>query len=212
MIVATHSADVLRGVLNSGAQAKILRIDRVGITNTFRALDTEQIKTLVTDPLLTSARVLDGLFYSGAVVVEADADARFYHAVSTKCRQDLDLHFVNADNRQTVPHIMSIYRDMGVRFAGIVDFDVLNNAAEFSKQLDAIRLDGTDRTKAVALREQIARVAKESPPADRLEAVEKELTDLLSQVSTLRGKTFAAPDEEKREQEKQLRTLGEPLP
>jgi hypothetical protein len=83
MIVATHSADVLRGVLNSGAKCKILRIDRIGNRNTFRALDTEQIKTLVTDPLLSSARVLDGLFYSGAVVVEADADARFYHTVST---------------------------------------------------------------------------------------------------------------------------------
>jgi hypothetical protein len=207
LIVATHSADVLRGILTSGAQIRILRIDRIGNTNTFRILDTERIKEIATDPLLSSARVLDGLFFSGAVVVEADADARFYQTASTKCRQDLDLHFVNADNKQTVPRIMSIYREMGVRCAGIVDFDVLNNADEFLKQIDALQLQEPQKTRAISLRDQIAKAAKESPPADRLEGVEKQLNELLAEASALLKKSFANPDEKKQQQENLLRKL-----
>jgi ABC-type uncharacterized transport system ATPase subunit len=73
IILATHSVDVLRGILSEKQDIAILRIDRVGNTNYFRLLDPDRLKELVNDPLLSSARVLDGLFYSGAVVVEADS-------------------------------------------------------------------------------------------------------------------------------------------
>jgi len=42
------------------------------------------------------------------------------------------LHFVNADNKQTVPRILRLYQDMGVRAAGIVNFDVLNDRTELA--------------------------------------------------------------------------------
>jgi predicted ATPase len=103
IILATHSVDVLRGILSHTTDATILRIDRRDQTNYFNILDSNRLQDLVNDPLLSSARVLDGLFYSGVVVVEADSDGRFYQTASSKRRNNIDLHFVNADNKQTVP-------------------------------------------------------------------------------------------------------------
>ena len=103
----------------------------------------------MTDPLLSSARVLDGLFYSGVVVVEGDSDVRFYQWVSNKLDASVNIHFVNADNKQTVPRITQTYRDMAVPCVGIVDFDVLNDRSEFQRQLAVLEFDDTGvRTRA----------------------------------------------------------------
>src|SRR5262245_45189662 len=110
IILATHSADVVRGILSRTNDVAIIRFEPTGNTNHFNHLNAQRLKTIIKGPLLSSARVLDGLFYGGAVVVEADADARFYQAASVKRSRALDLHFVNADNKQTVPTIVKLYR------------------------------------------------------------------------------------------------------
>lgn len=199
IIVATHSADILRGLLSIPTDIKIIRIDRSGSVNTIRTLDTNTIKSLVTDPLLSSARVLDGLFYSGAVVVEADADARFYQAASVRLKNDIDLHFVNADNKQTVPRIMSIYNNVGVRCAGIVDFDALNNAAEFKRQIESIGLESGAKQEACAIREQIASAADETPVIRRIENLREACRSLLNDLDSICSNSQASvalPDNE----------------
>ncbi len=195
IILATHSVDVLRGILSQKQDVAILRIDRVGNTNYFRQLDPDRLKELVNDPLLSSARVLDGLFYSGAVVVEADSDARFYQTTSRKQRAEADFHFVNADNKQTVPRIAKMYRDMGVRCAGIVDFDVLNDSAEFKKQLEALALNEEQLGEALTIRDNIGKAAKELSPDERLEKAKQQMTELLSSVNTMQYSTTASDKE-----------------
>jgi ABC-type ATPase involved in cell division len=207
IIIATHSADVLRGILSKTQDVSILRIDRIRNTNSFRLLDSKRLKELVNDPLLSSARVLDGLFYSGAVVVEADSDARFYQATSHKRRSDFDLHFVNADNKQTVPHITKMYRDMGVRCAGIVDFDVLNNRVEFEKQLRDLALSEEESSQALAIRDDIARAAKEIPPAKRLENIEQQMTLLMSAIRDTQSKSYSTKKEAEETKEGLLRQI-----
>lgn len=192
IILATHSVDVLRGILSEKQDVAILRIDRVGNTNYFRLLDPDRLKELVNDPLLSSARVLDGLFYSGAVVVEADSDARFYQTTSRKRRAEVDFHFVNADNKQTVPRIAKMYRDMGVRCAGIVDFDVLNDSAEFKKQLEALALNEEQLDEALTIRDNIGQAANEVSPDERLEKVKQQMTELLSSVNAMQDSTTAS--------------------
>ena len=93
VVAATHSVDFLRGVLSKTREVTVIRIDRTGSQNTFRRLEPKTLKGLVADPLLSSARVLDGLFYAGAIVVEADRDARFYQSVFKRRFPDVDLHF-----------------------------------------------------------------------------------------------------------------------
>ena len=204
MILATHSVDLLRGILSKTTDVTILRIDRRDQTNYFNILDSTRLRELVNDPLLSSARVLDGLFYSGVVVVEADSDGRFYHTASNKRKNNIDLHFVNADNKQTVPRITTLYRDMGVRCVGIVDFDVLNDSAEFKKQLESLECDEESIKSLLVIRDKIAEVAKELPPDERLQKIKEQINSLLASLSVLEVKNFDSDGEAKSEKEKFL--------
>lgn len=135
LFVSTHSADVLRGVLSKSTDITVLRITRDGGINPCRILKPARLKQIVNTPLLSSSRVLEGLFYSAAIVTEADADTRFYQTLSGKVSKGADVHFVNAANKQTVPRIVALYRELGVRCIGVADFDVINDTSEFQKHL-----------------------------------------------------------------------------
>jgi predicted ATPase len=204
IILATHSVDVLRGILSQTTDVTILRIDRRDQVNYFNILDSDRLQELVNDPLLSSARVLDGLFYSGVVVVEADSDGRFYQTASNKRKNNVDLHFVNADNKQTVPRITTVYRDMGVRCVGIVDFDVLNDSAEFKKQLEALGFSEETISSLLTTRDKIAEVAKELPPDERLEKIREQMTTLLNSLNESQAKAFVSDREARSEKEKLL--------
>ncbi|MHC5615347.1 MAG: TOPRIM nucleotidyl transferase/hydrolase domain-containing protein [Nostoc sp.] len=177
------------------ANLTIIRIDRRNETNYFNILDPNRLRELVNDPLLSSSRVLDGLFYSGVVVVEADSDGRFYQTASNKRKNNIDLYFVNADNKQTVPRITTLYRDMGVRCVGIVDFDVLNDSAEFKKQLEALKFAEESITRMLTIREEIAKAAKELPCDERLEKIKEQMTILLVSLNKVQAKAFASDGE-----------------
>jgi len=155
LVMATHSADVLRGVLSVKDDVSVIRIDRLGNTNSFRRLARDRLLEITKDPLLASHRVFDGLFSAASIVVEADADERFYETVFNKVHPNADAHFVSADNKQTVPRIMSLYRELGVRTAGIVDIDVLNDAKEFGKQISALGLNSNLVDEAVRMQSKL---------------------------------------------------------
>lgn len=206
-VIATHSADVLRGILSQMDDVDIVRIDRVGDVNKFCRLDIGSLKNVINDPLLTSSRVLDGLFYSGAVVVEADSDARFYHAVSRKLPDSPDLHFVNADNKQTVSRVVSLYKDMGVRAVGIVDFDVLNDRTELEKSLKTFGFSDGDVAELLKIQETIAKAVKEASPDERLANVQAKLDDVRTKLAELAVKRFASPEEERKMKDALLRYM-----
>jgi energy-coupling factor transporter ATP-binding protein EcfA2 len=183
VIVATHSADVLKGILSKTRDACIVRIDRTRNMNAFRVLDATRLCDIATDPLLNSTRVLEGLFYHGVVVVEGEGDARFYQAASLKRRPDVDLHFVNADNKQRVPTICGLYREMGVRYAGIVDFDVLNNDDEFKDQVACLDVTPSEMETCLSIQRDICRAGKETIPEDAIANIRTSATEILEDVA-----------------------------
>lgn len=178
VIISTHSADIVRGIIFHNPDAQIVRVDRVDDRNIVRVLDRSELKTVTFDPLLSAAGVLDGLFSSTVIVTEADADSRFYLALSKKSAPSLDVHFVNADNKQTVPKVLAPYRKLGVRCAGIVDIDVLNNADEFTKQIDAAGIDGATRARALEIRAAIAKEVDATPVDERIVKAKTGLADM----------------------------------
>ncbi|WP_158900083.1 ATP-dependent endonuclease [Burkholderia sp. L27(2015)] len=187
LVIATHSADVLRGVLSVKNDISVVRIDRIGDANAFRQLAPSRLSEITKDPLLASHRVIDGLFSSAAIVVEADSDARFYETIFSKIHPNADIHFVSADNKQTVPRIASLYRDLGVRTAGIVDIDVLNNADEFSKQIGALNIDEAQTAQLTQAQSTLAKSVTGKTVNERadalLKAIEAAASDL-ARVST----------------------------
>jgi len=122
--------------------------------------------------------VLEGLFCSGAVVVEGDRDARFYQTLSNRMQPEIDLHFVNAGSKHTVSRILGVYKKMGVRCAGIVDFDVLNDKMEFELQLKSVGLEKEAFSAASEKRETIAASVEKTSPDGRWADVTKKIEEL----------------------------------
>ena len=64
LFVATHSADVLQGLLSSASDhVRLVRIQRDGDVNRVKELDKARTKEIGTDPLMKFSNVLSGIFY-----------------------------------------------------------------------------------------------------------------------------------------------------
>lgn len=195
LIVATHSADVLRGILSVKNSASVLRIDRAGTKNSFRQLAPERLLEMARDSLLATHRVIDGLFASAAVVTEADSDARFYETLLSKVRPDSDVHFVSADNKQTVEKVAALYRQLGVRAVGIVDIDALNNADEFGKMVASLGLDCSAAEQAIESQKEIAKSVTGRTSIDKAQLLIDALTAAKEKIMTaLHGSEPASID------------------
>jgi hypothetical protein len=186
IFVATHSADVLRGILAERSDLSVIRLNRHAHRLSLHRLDPDELKEIVCDPLLSSARVFEGLFYSAAMIVEADADARFYHAVARRRHPELDVHVVNADNKQTVPKIIRHYRRMGIPAAAVVDLDVLNNSGEFSTQCEACFMSEVETAEVVDLQQRIKNSIESSDNQGRISSTLDGIGTLQAQVKALR--------------------------
>lgn len=134
LFVATHSGDVLRGVLDAGSsEVRVVRLRRIGDTNHVRQLDNAKVAELWNDPLLRYSNILDGLFHEKVIVCEGDADARFYSAMADALveAQDQsmrrpDVMFTHCGGKDRCSVVVRALREVDVPIAVVVDFDVLN--------------------------------------------------------------------------------------
>lgn len=136
LFVATHSADFLRGLLSKTQDVNIIHIERaIDDKVTISILDAPTLKQIITDPLLSSSRVLDGLFYKGVVVTEGDADATFYQRAFQMIGAADEIHFINAHNKQTLKKVITPYQKLGIKFALVADADVLREKHDMEEIL-----------------------------------------------------------------------------
>lgn len=83
LFIATHSLDILLGLLQqSAARVLVVRLSRRDERTSALVVDPDAVRGLWRDPLLRFSRALDGLFHEGVVVCEGDTDSQFYSAVS----------------------------------------------------------------------------------------------------------------------------------
>jgi hypothetical protein len=134
MFVATHSGDVLRGVLDAGSSAvRVVRLRRVGNSNHIRQLENAKVAELWNDPLLRYSNILDGLFHEKVIICEGDADARFYSAMADALIESKeqntrrpDVMFAHCGGKDRCALVTRALREVDVPIAVVVDFDVLN--------------------------------------------------------------------------------------
>jgi energy-coupling factor transporter ATP-binding protein EcfA2 len=143
VFVATHSAEFLMGAIESGAAVRIVRLQYNNGVPTACLLQAEKLQQFMNDPLLRSSNVLSGLFAQSVVVGESDTDRAFYQEINSRLLSQKDPRgienavFLNAQNKQTVPRILQLLRNMGVPASGIVDLDVLAEGGKnWTKQLE----------------------------------------------------------------------------
>jgi hypothetical protein len=158
VIVATHSADIVQGALNSGKSVAVCRLTRDGQQNHAAMLESSQLNALWAKPLLRSTAAIDGLFHTGVVVCEADSDVRLYDTSLRRLRDSgtphvPDLYFTQGGGKGELATLAGAYKSLKTRSAVIADIDLLRNPAEHQRVLAALgsSLDEHDRRYRVVL-------------------------------------------------------------
>lgn len=140
-IVATHSSDIVQGLLSShAARVSVVRLTRVNGRGAASYLPTARVSELWQDPILRFSRVLDGLFHDGVIVTEADADCRFYEAianVAVTASDRPDIHYTYSGGKDRIPTVVAALAGLHVPVVTIADFDVLNNEQPLRRIIEA---------------------------------------------------------------------------
>lgn len=137
IIVATHNAHFLRGVLSGEGEVDVCRLNRKGNKTAFQTMAAEQIENLSSSPLLSSQPVLESIFFRGAVVCEADSDRLYYQAVATLAHDEHEVLFLNAHNKQTLKDVVCLLRAASIPCAAIADIDILNSASDLTNLVES---------------------------------------------------------------------------
>jgi hypothetical protein len=186
IIVTTHSADILAGILARTQDLTILRVNRADDQTTYVPMPVELTARLATHPVLSSQRVHESLFYRGVVVCEGDADRSVYEAVAIQAHDDRDVLFINAHNKQTIWAIVDLLRQARVPVGCIVDFDILNSHEELQRLFQAAS-PGADYRDILEMRRRLGEVIAGRTEADVL----REVSGL---VDALQGRLRAGLD------------------
>lgn len=189
--IATHSSDVLKGVLeNVDRNVHILRISRSGNDNKIRILNPDAIEGLTKDPLIRFSGIFDGIFYQHLFICEADTDCQFYSAILESCQHGTgvkpDALFVQSASKHRMAKLGVVARQLGVPFSIIVDFDALNEQRLFKDLCEACGIEW-GRVSAHWLAVKKAVDARKAPltASQLVTAVEETVNDLKQRKITI---------------------------
>lgn len=191
LVIATHSGDLLRGLLDANPPAiKVIRVTREGDVNHARELDTAKLHSLWDDPVLRFSNTLDGLFHEQVVLCEADGDCRFYaailealHLTDTEQRHP-DVMFTSTGGKHKMPTIAAALAGIGVPTRAVMDFDALNGESPLREAIEA--LGGSWSTFSADWKQVKGGVEKRKPELETPH-VRREIERILNSVN---GATF----------------------
>lgn len=146
LFIATHSGDVLKGILDSGSKnVCVVRLRREGDVNVMRQLANERIAELWGDPLLRYSDILDGLFHEKVIITEGDSDARFYAALmdsqaeaNTGNERYPSVMYTHCGGKGRLPLVAGALNAVEVPVIVVPDFDVLNDENTLSKLVESL--------------------------------------------------------------------------
>lgn len=176
LVVATHSLDILLGLLaHQDSRVRVVRLSREEGRTRALTIEPDEVRSVWSDSLLRFSRVLDGLFHEGVVVCEGDTDSLFYSAVTHRITdQDkvdresvaiatLDdgaeqLSFSNnpfdtmitfAGGKQRIKKACSALQRVRVPVRVIADFDVLNDGTIIRDIIEALGYEYPEKLEAL---------------------------------------------------------------
>ena len=141
ILLATHSSDVLQGLLAKHAERiSVVRLTRTRNGGGAVLLAQKKLQDLWKDPILRFSNVMDGLFHDAVIVTEADADCRFYEslaAASTKPEMIPDIHYTYSSGKDRLAVVVTALRALKVPVVTVADFDLLNDERTLSRIVEA---------------------------------------------------------------------------
>lgn len=138
IIIATHNANFLSGILSSSNKINIYRVNREDDKTDYNLLPPAAIENLTKSPMLSSQRVLESIFHKGVIVCEADADRIIYQSVSQKVFNNQNILFIHSHNKQTLKDVVKLLVESKIPVGAIADIDLLNEETNFKNLLEAL--------------------------------------------------------------------------
>lgn len=182
VLVATHNANFLSGILASNQPVDIFRINRKNDLTTYGRITPEATSKLATSPVLSSQRVLEAIFYRGVVVCEADADRSIYQTVATRELNKQDILFIHAHNKQTIPQVASLLRDTQIPTCAITDLDILNSSTDLQLLLESTNTNADIET-ILFLRDEIEKGLNQYSETSALDNIKNKVAEFLQQLA-----------------------------
>jgi hypothetical protein len=138
--VATHSAQILRGVLQSTRDLEIIRLSRTGEQFHAHRVSADKLALALAKPTLRAETILDGIFAEAIVIVEADGDRLVYHTTWETLAQELrlDVHFAAVGGISGVADACQLYRTLHIPVVVIADLDLLRDFPQLCRILEVM--------------------------------------------------------------------------
>ncbi|MFE7948386.1 AAA family ATPase [Streptomyces sp. NPDC057426] len=146
VVLATHDRNILSGLLQSGAEVSIVRLDRSSDRDSqAHQLNVQEIREIWSDPVLRYSNVLDGIFHKAVVLAEAERDCKFYASV-LDCMEQVgsipilasDVLFVPSGGKDGFPRLAKVMKSLKVPVAVSPDLDILNDGAKLKVLIAAM--------------------------------------------------------------------------
>jgi hypothetical protein len=180
--VATHNSNFLSGILSGGQEADIYRLNRTDDITSFTKITAEATKALSTSPILSSQRVLEGIFSRGVVVCESDSDRIVYNTVAVREHSNQEILFIHAHNKQTIKDVVNLLQNASIPTVAIADIDILNSESDLSQAILAFDAS-LDLSDLLALRKKLAISIDKTSEDTILEEIKIKLDELLGQLT-----------------------------
>ena len=168
LFVATHSPDVVYGLLNvvENEHLRIIRLERVGDENRIKELDRAGASQIASDPLMKYSSVLSGVFHQRVIICESDADCMFYSTVLdlpiVRGPRHPDVLFIHASGKHRMAVQATALRSLGVPVDVIADMDIINDVSVIKGLFEA--LGGDWSLVEAQVKHVIAAIEERHPP------------------------------------------------
>jgi AAA domain, putative AbiEii toxin, Type IV TA system len=139
-LVATHSSQILRGVIQTAKDIQIIRLTRREKLFSAHLVAREVLAEAVAKPTVRAESVLDGIFAQSVVVVEADGDRLVYQTAWETLATDLrlDVHFATVGGTGGIADTCNLYRTLKIPVAVIADLDMLSDPGKLGRVLEVM--------------------------------------------------------------------------
>lgn len=181
--VATHSSQVLRGVIQAAEKLKIVRLSKTEEGFYAKQVDSDALAEAMKKPTVRAETVLDGIFSQAVTIIEGDGDRIVYQATWEKVGGDLnfDIHFTAAGGIGGIADTCRLYRVLGIPVAVIADLDLLTDKEKIKRILEILCDDEAIRLGLLERINEIAKAIRLLPPTISEQKAVAELKKIAAQ-------------------------------
>lgn len=189
LILSTHSADLVRGLLDSGnKRIRVVRIVRDGNRNRICELSNDSLHDLWNDPILKHSNVIEAVFHRRAIVCEGEGDCWFYAAMMAALEDHHDMSdvsetmFLSAGGKDGIPKIVAALSALSVPVAVIADFDILRSSAILDTLATHLAFDWQGVKSDLKL---VVSAINDSKPELNTDEVRRQISETLQKVKSV---------------------------